>query len=77
MSQIIRDDDAGVVYEPYTAPSGALGFKATKGAEVEYILLNPSRGSDDGVACVFVYIGKGKDIEDNEPAHYYTLCDTV
>ncbi len=66
-----RDDDAGIIYTPWS-DGRAVGFKATHaGGEVEYIYLNPSDGSDDGVPNVFVYIGPtGDPSQDNAIVHF-------
>lgn len=70
---VISDDDAKVTYEPWT-DGHAVGFKATNAeGEVRYIYLNPSGGSGDGVANVFLYIGKTGDLEDAGYATFYDL----
>ncbi len=70
-----RDDDAGTTYVPWTN-GRAVGFKAEHDdGEVEYIYLNPSGGSDDGVPNVFVYIGPVGDPAEDQPEHHYTLND--
>ena len=64
---IIHDSDALASYHPHRDPaSGAVGWKAIdhKTGRTEYVMLNPSGGSDDGVATVFTYIG-----ETGDPAH--------
>lgn len=68
----ITDADAHVTYTPHTDPaSGALGFKVEGPRGTEYIMLNPSRGSDDGVPTVFVYQGPTGDPAEDEPQHFY------
>lgn len=72
----ITDHDSGVTYEPYTdEPSGAVGFKAThlSTGQVEYIMLNPSGGSDDGVPTVFLYLGPTGEPGQDEAAHHYVM----
>lgn len=86
----VHDDDAGVVYEPWSDGT-VVGWKAirrgacilTGGAaeddctmhlhetEVEYLVLNPSTGSDDGVPTVFVYQGAtGDPAADGAVCHF-------
>jgi hypothetical protein len=69
----IHDEDSGTLYEPWTN-GYAVGFKATRQSDgqVEYIYLNPSGGSDDTVATVFIYQGKGDVVIDHLPC-YLTL----
>ncbi len=72
----ITDNDAGVVYTPHVDPNGAVGFKATDlRGNVEYILLNPSGGSDDGVATVFLYIGQNGDVQEDMPVIHFEILE--
>jgi hypothetical protein len=72
----MRDDDSGVTYEPHRGDNGELGFKATRDdGAIEYIVLNPSGGSDDGVATVFVYINDTGDPLDGGAVHHYVMFD--
>lgn len=73
----VTDEDSGVTYEPWTdsARGGAgIGFKCTHpNGDVEYIFLNPSLGSDDGVPTVFVYQGIHGDPGRDGAAHHYVI----
>lgn len=77
LGEIIRDEDARVTYESWTN-GYAMGFKCSRvGQPDEYIYLNPSDGSDDGVPNVFVYIGPyGDPAEDDVPAHHYVIGES-
>lgn len=60
----VYDADSDVSYHPHSDPaSGAVGWQAINHStgRVEYVMLNPSGGSDDGVATVFVYVGETGD----------------
>lgn len=69
----IRDNDARVTYAPFTDGT-VMGFKCTQvGQPDEYIYLNPSTGSDDGAATVFVYIGPDGDPAKDPAVHHYPI----
>lgn len=56
----IVDEDSQVVYHPILGGWRAERFNDQgEVVEREYIYLNPSGGSDDGVPTVFVYQGDG------------------
>jgi hypothetical protein len=58
---VVNDRDSGVKYVPWSDGSAA-GFRCeTSDGKVEYVYLNPSGGSDDGVATVFLYWGTAGD----------------
>lgn len=68
MNEIFRqfddviDDDAQVIYHPILGGWKAESFDALgEVSSVEYIYLNPSGGSDDGVPTVFLYQGPNGD----------------
>jgi hypothetical protein len=81
----IVDDDSGVSYTPYSAVAAgphagwAIGFKAEHpDGRIEYILLNPSGGSDQkDDATVFVYMGTTAVCaeDDCQPAHWYQMFE--
>lgn len=57
-----HDPDAKVTYEPWT-DGRAVGFRVTHDdGRVEYVYLNPSGGSDDGVGSVFLYFDESGDV---------------
>lgn len=69
----IYDEDARVSYMPWTN-GYAVGFKCKDAQDrVTYIYLNPSGGSDDGVATVFVYEGSQGDPLEDAPSHHYNI----
>lgn len=71
----VRDEDSGVLYAPWT-DNGAVGFRCeAPDGRVEYIYLNPSGGSDDGVPTVFLYRGPAGDPSDDQPDLYYVPFD--
>lgn len=63
----------GVVYEPW-ALGEMVGYRIwhPSGA-VQYIYLNPSTDSADGVNNVVVYIGSSGDPAEDEPCHHYDI----
>jgi hypothetical protein len=68
----IEDEDAGVVYVPFTGSNGQRGFRCVnKDGRECYIYLNPSGGSDDGEPTVFLYMGDTGEPENDTPQHYY------
>jgi uncharacterized protein YcnI len=67
----IDDSDSGVTYRPILG-----GWEATADTgEVRHIYLNPSGGSDDGVACVFLYVGPAGDLDQDAPVVHFDLFD--
>lgn len=60
------DDDSGVTYFPILG-----GWRAESlSGEVEFIYLNPSGGSEDGVPTVFLYQGtEGDPVQDGAVTH--------
>jgi hypothetical protein len=71
----ISDSDGGVIYAPYVDPHGAVGFKAFhRDGRVQYILLNPSVGSDlPDDPTVFLYVGPHGDVSRDGAAHHYDM----
>jgi hypothetical protein len=70
----ITDADSETTYTPWT-DGWAVGFKCERNGKVEYIYLNPSGGSDDGVPTVFAYVGTEGDSSQDQAAHHYDLFD--
>ena len=81
MNEIFRqlnviDDDSHVVYRPILG-----GWKAElfddqgEVLDTEYIYLNPSGGSDDGVPTVFVYRGSDGDPQTDTPLVHIVAFD--
>ncbi len=70
------DEDSGVSYTPYIDHQfGAVGYMAEHpDGRVEYIYLNASGGSEDGVATVFVYIDNDLSAFVNA-VHHYDMFD--
>lgn len=69
----ITDLASGVVYTPWT-DGCAVGFRcAHPGGKVEFIYLNPSQDSDDGVPTVFVYQGVEGDPNQDGACHHYII----
>jgi hypothetical protein len=69
----LTDPDSGVTYHPHTDPdSGAVGFRCEiPDRPDEFIMLNPSSGSDDDVATVFLYLGPtGDPSQDDAMVHF-------
>jgi hypothetical protein len=70
---VCHDDDAGVVYRPWT-DGWAVGYKASfTDGHSTYIYLNASGASDDATANVFVCQGRNGDIGADNPLHFYDL----
>lgn len=68
-----RDNDGQVTYYPWT-DGWAVGFRAVHDdGRVEYIYLNPSGESDDGVPNVFLYQGTEGDVRQDPAYHHYDL----
>lgn len=65
-------DEHGTSFEAvYDWDSGAVGFRCQRaGMEPEYVMLNPSSDSDDGVSTVFVYHGPTGD-PGQDPAYVH------
>ena len=72
-----RDDDSGVTYVPYIDMQfGTVGYMAEHpDGRVEYIYLNASGGSDDGIATVFVYVDTDLSSFANAEAHFVMFDD--
>lgn len=73
----VEDPDSGVTYHPWT-DGHAIGFKAElPNGEVRFVYLNPSGGSDDGVATVFPYEGAEGDPSQDRGAcgHHFVVFD--
>lgn len=72
----IVDEDSGVQYRPYLSLlHGSVGYEATHpDGRREFITLNPSGGSDDGVPTVFVYIDTDEPTLENA-VHHYIMFD--
>lgn len=76
MMRSIHDKSSGVIYDPFVATDGRVGYQVTRLAEGDaerttYIYFNPSGGSDDGVPTVFVYMGDDNDPALDAPQHFY------
>lgn len=73
MAERWSGDAHGNQYAPWTE-NGVMGFRVTApDGRVEYVYLNPSSESDDGVANVFLYHGTtGRPSEDG-PVVYVDL----
>ena len=70
-----HDGDSGVTYDGVASDYGAVGFRATHpDGRVEFIMLNPSGGSDDGVPTAFVYIDADAPSLENA-VHHYIMFD--
>jgi hypothetical protein len=54
----LSDLDSQTVYESFASPDGTAGYRAENG-ETGWLYFNPSGGSDDGTATVFLYWGAG------------------
>lgn len=73
----IVDDDSDTTYTPFIDNvNGTCGYKAERAGRTTHIYMCPSGGSDDGVPCVFVYIGSPLPWE-AEAAHYYNLDEQI
>jgi len=79
MSKPVTDSTSGVVYHPWSNDeTGAVGFRCVHpDGRTEYIYLQPSSGSDDGVATVFPYQGPHGEPHKDEDAcdHHYVIFD--
>jgi hypothetical protein len=65
------DEDSGVVYDACLHDGGAVGLRSVHpDGRVEYIMLNPSGGSDDGVPTVFLYIDTDEPALENAIVHF-------
>lgn len=69
----VHDETSGVTYRPWSN-GYAVGFECRHSdGRVEYIYLNPSQETDDGVANVFLYQGTEGDPAQDVPHHHYDL----
>lgn len=81
MNQIFRqlnviDYDGYVMYQPILGGWKAEQFNDQGDiVDTEYIYLNPSDGSDDGVPTVFVYQGGDGDPQTDTPLVYIVAFD--
>jgi hypothetical protein len=67
----VFDVDSGVTYYPILG-----GWRAEKDSgSTEYIYLNPSGGSDDGVPTVFLYQGANGDPAQDEAVVHVVVFD--
>lgn len=66
----VSDPDSGVIYLPWSTEK-VVGWEAHRpDGSIEYVYLNPSGGSDDGVPTVFLYRGTtGDPTQDEALAH--------
>lgn len=76
----IVDADSGTTYKPFIdTVNGIVGYIAERqgwdGPKKVHIYMCPSGGSDDGVPCVFVYIGEKGDPSHDPAFHHYNLDD--
>jgi len=73
----VHDDDAGVQFTPFITEDGRVGYECTDTAtgKFEFLYFNPSNGSDDGVASVFVYQGTENDPAYDGAVHHYTVLE--
>ncbi len=56
LNERVFDPDSDVTYFPVLG-----GWGAEKDGDIEYLYLNPSGGSDDGVPTLFLYQGEHGD----------------
>jgi hypothetical protein len=68
----VRDNDGQVTYEPIL---GGWVAKFDDG-RVENVYLNPSGGSDDGVATVFLYVDQGEEVVTERALLHITMGET-
>lgn len=55
----LSDLDSQTVYESFASPDGTAGYRAENGETAGWLYFNPSGGSDDSTATVFLYWGAG------------------
>ena len=53
------DFDSQTAYESFAAPDGTAGYRVQNDEAAGWLYLNPSGGSDDRTATVFLYWGAG------------------
>jgi len=64
-----------VIYIPYATRDGQVGLVARShsGDRAEFIYLNPSTETEDGVPNVFVFQGVSGDPANDQPVHHYDI----
>lgn len=67
-----HDEDSGVTYYPVLG-----GWRAETLDGDEYIYLNPSGGSDDGVPTVFLYQGTKGDPQSDMPIVHVVVGEMI
>lgn len=55
----VNDPDSQTVYESFASPDGTAGYRVANDDVEGWLYFNPSGGSDDGTATVFLYWGSG------------------
>lgn len=74
----IVDDDSDTTYTPFIDnENGTCGYTAERAGRTTHIYFCPSGGSDDGVPCVFVYIGASRLPWEAGAAHFYNLDEQI
>ena len=73
---MIRDDDGKTTYTPFIGRHGNVGYCCEHDdGRVSFFYLNPSTGSDDGVATIFVY--QDEDQSFIQTHHFYDVWEEV
>lgn len=73
----LYDDDSGTSYTPYLdTTTGMVGYRCERSdGQMTHIYFNPSLGSDDNVATVFVYIGAMGGPSMDGAVHHYEIWE--
>lgn len=71
LGEEIVDWDSGTTYRAFLSEQGQVGYRCECDGRVEFFYLNPSGGSDDGVATIFVY--QDEDLSLLETLHFYDV----
>jgi hypothetical protein len=73
---VILDRDSGTTYTPFINKHWEVGYRCEGvDGEVTYVYLNPSGGSDDGVATVFLYQGSTGDHDQDGPTVHVVVWE--
>jgi hypothetical protein len=73
----VIDPDSDTQYTPFITEDGRVGYECTDltTGKFEFLYFNPSNGSDDGAATVFVYQGDSNDPCADTPTHHYVVLE--